>query len=277
MAEAVGTNAAGPRERSGAYNPDAVVLSARGVHKWLGQNHVLCGIDLDVHRGEIVVIVGPSGSGKSTLLRCINHLEAVDAGEILLEGDLVGYHRRNGELWEQSDREVALMRRKIGVVFQQFNLFQHMTALANVAYGPRRVLGLDRAQAEERAMTLLGRVGLRDFAAAYPSRLSGGQQQRVAIARALAMQPTLMLFDEPTSSLDPELVSEVLAVMMDVAEQGMTMVIVTHEMDFAQHVGDTLVVIDKGTVIERGRCRDVIQSPRNPRTVAFLRSVRREA
>ena len=253
------------------------VLHASSVHKWLGSSHVLRGIDLEVRRGEIVVMIGPSGSGKSTFLRCINHLEPIDAGEIRLEGELVGYYRKNGELWEQSDREVARTRRRIGMVFQQFNLFQHLTALQNVSYGPRRVLGLRREEAEDRAMALLRRVGLEDFAKSYPSRLSGGQQQRVAIARALAMDPTLMLFDEPTSTLDPELVGEVLAVMMDVAQQGMTMVVVTHEMDFARHVGDTLVVIDGGRVIERGPCAAVINSPSHERTAAFLKSVRRDA
>jgi polar amino acid transport system ATP-binding protein len=251
------------------------LLRLSGVHKWLGANHVLRGIDLDVHHREIVVVIGPSGSGKSTLLRCINHLERVDAGQISLGDELVGYVMRKGELYEQSEREVARIRRRIGFVFQQFNLFQHMTVLQNITYGPTRVLGLPREAAEERGLTLLRRVGLEARARARPQTLSGGEQQRVAIARALAMDPALMLFDEPTSSLDPELVGDVLAVMKDVADAGMTMIVVTHEMDFARSVGDTLVMIDGGVVIERGPCAEVIKSPRHERTEAFLRTVRR--
>jgi len=269
------TETANRSSTTGFDNP--VVLSVKAVHKWLGGNHILRGVDLDVHRREIVVVIGPSGSGKSTLLRCVNHLEAVDAGQIRLEGELVGYFDKNGILFEQTERQAARVRRKIGMVFQQFNLFQHMTALENIAYGPRRVLGLSRDEANDRAMGLLRRVGLEQFAAAHPSRLSGGQQQRVAIARALAMEPTLMLFDEPTSSLDPELVSEVLNVMIDVAEHGMTMVVVTHEMDFARQVGDTLLVMDAGAIIERGPCAEVIQTPKHKRTIAFLKSVRRDS
>lgn len=255
----------------------SVVLSVKGVHKWLGGNHVLQGVDLDVHRREIVVVIGPSGSGKSTLLRCVNHLESIDAGQIALEGELVGYYHKNGTLYEQTERHTARVRRRIGMVFQQFNLFQHMTALENIAYGPHRVLGLPKPEANERARQLLARVGMEQFAGSHPSRLSGGQQQRVAIARALAMEPTLMLFDEPTSSLDPELVSEVLNVMTDVAEHGMTMIVVTHEMDFARQVGDTLLVMDGGTIIERGPCAEVIQAPKHRRTISFLKSVRRDS
>jgi polar amino acid transport system ATP-binding protein len=261
--------------RETGFVDQSVVLSASGVHKWLGANHVLRGVELEVRRREIIVMIGPSGSGKSTLLRCINHLEPIDAGQIAIEGDLVGYFHKNGELLERSERDVARTRRKIGMVFQQFNLFQHMTALENIAYGPQRVLGLSTADAQARAVSLLQRVGLEGFAGSHPSRLSGGQQQRVAIARALAMEPKLMLFDEPTSSLDPELVGDVLRVMMDVAEQGMTMIVVTHEMDFARQVGDTLVVMDGGVIIERGPCADVIREPKHPRTASFLSSVRR--
>ena len=267
----------GATDPSVGFGNQHVVLSVEGVHKWLGRVHVLRGVDLAVHRGEIVVVIGRSGSGKSTLLRCINHLEAVSAGQIVLDGELIGYYRRDGELYEQSDHDVAGMRRSIGVVFQQFNLFSHMTALQNVAYGPRRVLRLSRGDAEERAAALLARVGLASVAKSHPSRLSGGQQQRVAIARALAMEPKLMLFDEPTSSLDPELVHEVLSVMTDVARQGMTMVVVTHEIDFARHVGNELVMIDEGVIVERGPCAEMIQSPKHPRTEQFLRRVQRDA
>jgi polar amino acid transport system ATP-binding protein len=240
------------------------------VHKWLGKNHVLCGIDVDVHRGEIVVIIGPSGSGKSTFLRCINHLEAIDAGEITLEGDLIGYYRSAGVLWEQSDHDVAQMRRRIGVVFQQFNLFQHMTALENVSYGPRRVLGLSRADAEAKAMTLIRRVGLGEFAASYPSRLSGGQQQRVAIVRALAMHPELMLLDEITSALDPELVAEVLSVVRELAAGGMTMIIATHEMGFARDIANRVCFLDAGRILEEGPPSQIFSTPNQPRTRQFL-------
>jgi len=261
--------------RRSDFADKSIVLSVTGVHKWLGFNHVLRGVDLEVRRREIVVVIGPSGSGKSTLLRCINHLEPVDAGQIKVDDELVGYYYKKGELLEQPERIVARTRRGIGMVFQQFNLFQHMTALENIAYGPQRVLGLSRRDARDRAMATLKQVGLEAFANSHPSRLSGGQQQRVAIGRALAMEPKLMLFDEPTSSLDPELVGDVLRVMIDVAERGMTMVVVTHEMDFAHQVGDTLVVVDGGVIIERGPCADVIREPKHARTAAFLSSVRR--
>jgi polar amino acid transport system ATP-binding protein len=251
------------------------LLQVRGVHKWLGGLHVLKGVDLEVRRGEIVVIIGPSGSGKSTLLRCINHLEAIDAGEIRLGEDSVGYTRKDGVLEEQPDSQIARTRRRIGFVFQQFNLFPHMTAIENVSFGPRQVLHLPKDVARQEAMILLERVGLKEKAGSRPHRLSGGQQQRVAIARALAMKPDLMLFDEPTSSLDPELVAEVLGVMQDVARDGMTMIVVTHEIEFARQVGNELVVLDGGEVIERGPCAEVIQRPQQERTALFLRSVRR--
>lgn len=250
------------------------MLEVVGVHKWLGANHVLRGVDLTVHTGEIVCILGPSGSGKSTLLRCVNHLEAIDAGSITVAGRLVGYVERRGRIYEQTEREAAATRRDIGVVFQQFNLFPHMSALKNVTYGPTRVLGRSRAEAAERGRELLARVGLADRSHAYPAALSGGQQQRVAIARALAMEPRLMLFDEPTSALDPELVGEVLAVMKTVAEDGMTMVVVTHEVEFAREVADTVVFMDQGVVLESGATDQVLDSPRHPRTAEFLRRVK---
>jgi polar amino acid transport system ATP-binding protein len=247
----------------------------QGVHKWLGGQHVLRGIDLEVQRGTVVVIVGPSGSGKSTLLRCVNHLDPVDAGQVLLGGELVGYERQGQVLVERSDREVAAMRAKIGMVFQQFNLFSHMSALDNVAYGPRHVLGLSAAAARHAAIATLARVGLDDVVDVYPTRLSGGQQQRVGIARALAMEPQLMLFDEPTSALDPELVGEVLGVINDLAANGMTAIVVTHEIDFALEAGDVMVVLDDGSIVEQGPCAEVVRSPRHPRTERFLSRIRR--
>lgn len=253
----------------------AAALSVRGVSKRLGGVPVLRGIDLDVQPGTVAVVAGPSGSGKSTLLRCICHLETVDAGEIRLGRQLVGYDLGGGVLREQPDREVAAIRRRIGMVFQHFNLFSHMTALQNVAYGPRRILGLSEEAARDRAASLLARVGLEDRTGAYPARLSGGQQQRVAIARALAMEPELMLFDEPTSSLDPELTGEVLEVMKDVVAQGMTVVVVTHEIGFAVEVGDTLAILDDGVVIERGAPANVVRSPQQPRTRQFLTRIQR--
>ncbi len=253
----------------------AAALSVRGVSKRLGGVPVLRRIDLDVQPGTVAVVAGPSGSGKSTLLRCICHLETVDAGEIRLGGQLVGYDLGGGVLREQPDREVAAIRRRIGMVFQHFNLFSHMTALQNVAYGPRRILGLSEEAARDRAASLLARVGLEDRAGAYPARLSGGQQQRVAIARALAMEPELMLFDEPTSSLDPELTGEVLEVMKDVVAQGMTVVVVTHEIGFAVEVGDTMAILDDGVVIERGAPANVVRSPQQPRTRQFLTRIQR--
>lgn len=272
---------AGPTERTavppviGDSGLPAAALSVRGVSKRLGGVAVLRGIDLDVQPGTVAVVAGPSGSGKSTLLRCICHLETVDAGEIRLGGQLVGYDLDGGVLREQPDREVAAIRRRIGMVFQHFNLFSHMTALQNVAYGPRRILGLSEEAARDRAASLLARVGLEDRTGAYPARLSGGQQQRVAIARALAMEPELMLFDEPTSSLDPELTGEVLEVMKDVVAQGMTVVVVTHEIGFAVEVGDTIAILDDGVVIERGAPANVVRSPQHPRTRQFLTRILR--
>ncbi|MFD3659266.1 amino acid ABC transporter ATP-binding protein [Streptomyces sp. NPDC058659] len=249
------------------------MVKAEGVHKSYGAAHILRGIDLEVQNGEVFCLVGPSGSGKSTFLRCINHLERVDGGRLSVDGQLVGYREKNGKLYELKDSEVAAQRRDIGMVFQRFNLFPHMTALANVMEAPIQVKGETKAVARERAERLLDRVGLADKAGSYPTQLSGGQQQRVAIARALAMEPKLMLFDEPTSALDPELVGDVLDVMRDLAESGMTMIVVTHEMGFAREVGDSLVFMDGGVVVESGNPRDVLGNPQHDRTKAFLSKV----
>jgi polar amino acid transport system ATP-binding protein len=251
---------------------DAMVRSV-GVRKSFGLVEVLKGIDLQVERGKVMCVLGPSGSGKSTFLRCINHLENVDAGQLYVDGDLVGYEERGGKLHELRDSEVARKRAEIGMVFQRFNLFPHMTALGNITEAPVRVKGLKREVADEKARQLLDRVGLAGRDDAYPRQLSGGQQQRVAIARALAMEPKLMLFDEPTSALDPELVGEVLDVMRDLAQSGMTMLVVTHEIGFAREVGDTLVFMDDGAVVEAGNPRDVIANPQHERTKAFLSKV----
>ncbi|MGE5133101.1 MAG: amino acid ABC transporter ATP-binding protein [Gemmatimonadota bacterium] len=249
------------------------MVLAEGLHKRFGRLEVLCGIDLQVERQEVMCIIGPSGSGKSTLLRCINHLEKINAGRLWVDGELVGYRQQAGKLYELREREICAKRAEIGMVFQQFNLFPHMTALENVIEAPIRVKGMPRAQAAGLAVQLLDRAGLRDKADAYPKQLSGGQQQRVAIARALAMQPKLMLFDEPTSALDPELVGEVLGVMRDLAATGMTMIVVTHEMGFAREVGDTLVFMDGGVVVESGPPREVLSNPEHQRTRAFLSKV----
>ncbi len=255
--------------------PKAIVpmVKSEGVHKSFGAVEVLKGIDLEVKPGEVFCLIGPSGSGKSTFLRCINHLEKVNAGRLYVDGELVGYRQKGDKLYELRDSEVALKRRDIGMVFQRFNLFPHMTAAENVAEAPVQVKGVSKRAAQEQAMQLLERVGLGDKAGNYPSQLSGGQQQRVAIARALAMEPKLMLFDEPTSALDPELVGDVLDVMRDLAESGMTMVVVTHEMGFAREVGDSLVFMDGGVVVESGHPRDVLTNPRHERTQSFLSKV----
>ena len=246
------------------------MVRAEGVRKSFGHVEVLKGIDLEVAPGEVVCVVGPSGSGKSTFLRCINHLDKIDAGRLWVDGHLVGYRERGGRLHELRDREVAAQRRDIGMVFQRFNLFPHMTALENVVEAPTQVKGVRREEARRRGVELLERVGLGERVHNYPNQLSGGQQQRVAIARALAMEPKLMLFDEPTSALDPELVGEVLDVMRGLAESGMTMVVVTHEMGFAREVGDSLVFMDDGVVVEAGDPRRVLTDPQHPRTQAFL-------
>ncbi|HPE12445.1 MAG: amino acid ABC transporter ATP-binding protein [Actinobacteria bacterium] len=248
-------------------------LLAENVHKAYGRNEVLRGIDMQVRTGEVACIIGPSGGGKSTFLRCINHLEKIDSGRLSVDGELIGYHQRGGKLYEMRDKEVAAQRRSIGMVFQRFNLFPHMTAAENVMAGPVVVRGDNKKKARERAIDLLGQVGLGDRGDSYPMQLSGGQQQRVAIARALAMDPDLMLFDEPTSALDPELVGEVLDVMRKLASSGMTMVVVTHEIGFAREAGDILAFIDAGVVAEIGEPRELLANPQTKRFQDFLGKV----
>jgi len=249
------------------------VVSAQKIYKSFGSVDVLQGIDLEVNEREVLCLIGPSGSGKSTLLRCINHLEKIDAGRLYVDGVLVGYKQRGDKLHELRENEVAFQRKDIGMVFQRFNLFPHMTALENIMEAPIQVRREPKAQVRQRALELLDRVGLADKAKNYPAQLSGGQQQRVAIARALAMQPKLMLFDEPTSALDPELVGDVLGVMKQLAKDGMTMVVVTHEMQFAREVADKVLFMDGGVVVEEGPPERVIGSPREERTKAFLARV----
>ena len=251
------------------------LIQIRGVHKFFGDLHVLRGIDLDIANGEVCVIMGPSGSGKSTLLRCLNQLETISAGEIFIDGELLGYRKdpSTGVLYDLTDKQIASQRSQIGMVFQRFNLFPHMTAIENVMEGPIQVLGRPKAEVAREAQEYLELVGLGDRLNHYPSQLSGGQQQRVAIARALAMKPELMLFDEPTSALDPELVGEVLSVMQDLAKAGMTMVVVTHEVGFAREVADHVVFMDGGTIVEEGSPEDVIVNPQNPRTQEFFSKV----
>ena len=249
------------------------MVDAQEVHKYFHQNEVLRGVSMRIKKGEVVVIIGPSGSGKTTFLRCINHLEKINKGRIYIEGELMGYREQDGKLVEDSEKNIAHMRSQIGMVFQRFNLFPHMTALQNVMEAPMQVKGVSREEAERRAKELLAKVGLADKADAYPARLSGGQQQRVAIARALAMDPKVMLFDEATSALDPELVGEVLRVMRKLAEEGMTMVVVTHEMSFARDVADRVIFMDGGVVVEEGKPADIFSNPREERTRVFLRKV----
>ncbi|WP_204003313.1 amino acid ABC transporter ATP-binding protein [Micromonospora lutea] len=249
------------------------MVRAEQVHKSFGSLEVLKGVDLEVRSGEVCCLLGPSGSGKSTFLRCINHLEKINAGRIWVDGELIGYRQRGDKLYEMREKEVAAQRRAIGMVFQRFNLFPHKTALDNVTEAPLLVRREKRSEARDRAVALLERVGLGDKLHNYPSQLSGGQQQRVAIARALAMRPKLMLFDEPTSALDPELVGEVLDVMKDLARDGMTMIVVTHEIGFAREVGDSLVFMDDGVVVEQGNPREVIANPQQDRTRSFLAKV----
>ena len=246
---------------------------AQEVHKSYGRNAVLRGVNLSVAPGQVACIVGPSGGGKSTFLRCINHLEKIDAGRLSVDGELIGYSQRGGKLHEMRDKEVSAQRRSIGMVFQRFNLFPHLTAADNVMSGPVYVRGDNRKVARARAQELLTKVGLGDRGDAYPTQLSGGQQQRVAIARALAMDPELMLFDEPTSALDPELVGEVLSVMKALAKSGMTMVVVTHEMGFAREVGDLLAFMDQGVVAEVGDPAELIANPQTDRLQEFLGKV----
>ncbi|GIE96964.1 amino acid ABC transporter ATP-binding protein [Paractinoplanes rishiriensis] len=249
------------------------MVRADDVHKSFGSLEVLKGIDLVVRSGEVCCVLGPSGSGKSTFLRCVNHLEKINAGKIFVAGELIGYHERGGKLHEMKDRDVARQRRAIGMVFQRFNLFPHMTVLQNVMEAPCKVKKETKSEVRDRAVALLERVGLGDKVTNYPGQLSGGQQQRVAIARALAMRPKLMLFDEPTSALDPELVGEVLDVMKDLARDGMTMVVVTHEIGFAREVGDSVVFMDGGVVVEQGAPAEVLSNPQQERTRAFLSKV----
>jgi len=251
----------------------SAMVKAEGVHKRFGRLEVLKGISLEVQPGEVMCILGPSGSGKTTFLRCINHLEKINSGRLWVDGELVGYRQAGDRLFELPDNEVCRKRAEIGMVFQRFNLFGHMTALENVVEAPVRVRRISKDQATAAARDLLTRVGLADKYDSYPSQLSGGQQQRVAIARALAMNPKLMLFDEPTSALDPELVGEVLDVMRGLANDGMTMVVVTHEIGFAREVGDTVVFMDEGVVVEAGKPREILASPQHERTRAFLSKV----
>jgi polar amino acid transport system ATP-binding protein len=251
----------------------APMVLAEKVSKNFGTNRVLRGISLEVDPGEVLCIVGPSGSGKSTFLRCINHLERVDGGRLSVDGQLVGYRQKGEKLYELKLKEAAFQRQEIGMVFQRFNLFPHLTAVENIILAPMRVKKISKSAATARAVELLERVGLGDKGDAYPAHLSGGQQQRVAIARALAMDPKLMLFDEPTSALDPELVGEVLDVMKGLAKSGMTMIVVTHEMGFAREVADTLVFMDDGVVVEAGAPRQILNDPQHDRTKAFLSKV----
>ncbi|MEU1689002.1 amino acid ABC transporter ATP-binding protein [Micromonospora sp. NPDC005707] len=249
------------------------MVQCRSLRKSFGRLEVLRGIDLTIERGRVVCVVGPSGSGKSTLLRCLNHLEEPQAGRVYVDGELIGYEERGGRLRPLPDARLRRQRESIGMVFQRFHLFPHRTALENVMEGLVAVKGVPTAAARRRAADLLDRVGLADRAHHYPAQLSGGQQQRVAIARSLAMSPKLMLFDEPTSALDPELVGEVLEVMKDLAASGMTMIVVTHEMGFAREVGDHLVFMDEGLIVEQGPPREVLAAPRHDRTRAFLSKV----
>jgi polar amino acid transport system ATP-binding protein len=258
---------------TGSASSSVPMVKAEAVHKRFGRLEVLKGISLEVQRKEVMCLLGPSGSGKSTFLRCINHLEKINAGRLSVDGELVGYREQGDKLHELHDRDIARKRAEIGMVFQHFNLFPHMTALDNVTLAPIRVLDVPRKQARERATELLNQVGLGDKIDVYPVALSGGQQQRVAIARALCMQPKLMLFDEPTSALDPELVGDVLDTMRQLAHDGMTMIVVTHEIGFAREVADTVVFMDAGAVVERGPPKEVLDNPREQRTQVFLHKV----
>ena len=262
-----------PGDSSVASVVSGPVVEAIEVDKWFGQLHVLQKVSLTVSPREVVVIIGPSGSGKSTFLRCLNHLEKIDGGSLTVNGHPIGYRQRRGRLVEDRERRIAEQRRDVGMVFQRFNLFPHMTALENVTAGPIHVNGMSSAEAKELATTLLARVGLADKAKSYPGHLSGGQQQRVAIARALAMKPSLMLFDEATSALDPEMIGEVLDVMKELALDGMTMIVVTHEMGFAREVGGRVVMMDHGAIVEEGTPAELFTSPRNERTQSFLSKI----
>jgi len=250
-----------------------LVVRAVDVEKRFGRLEVLKGVSLDVAKRETICIIGPSGSGKTTFIRCINHLEKIDGGRIEVNGQLIGYRESNGKLVEDSARSIAKQRTQIGMVFQRFNLFPHKTALENVMEAPVHVLGVSKKQAQEEALELLRRVGLGDKSDTYPGKLSGGQQQRVAIARALAMKPALMLFDEPTSALDPEVIGEVLAVMEELAHEGMTMIVVTHEMGFARVAADRVVMMDDGVIVEEGTPEELFDEPSHKRTQQFLSKI----
>ncbi len=253
--------------------PVKPLVEIKRVRKSFGNNQVLRDVSLSVDPGTVTVLLGPSGSGKSTLLRCINHLESIDGGRVLVNDELIGYRQQGDKIYEMSPKQIAQQRRNIGMVFQRFNLFPHMTALENITEAPHGVLRRSNAEAKKEALELLQRVGLAKFADHYPAQLSGGQQQRVAIARALAMKPQLMLFDEPTSALDPELVGDVLDVMRELAESGMTMIVVTHEINFARNVADQVVFMDGGVVVEAGSPENVIDNPQRQRTRNFLENV----
>jgi polar amino acid transport system ATP-binding protein len=250
-----------------------VVVQATDVHKWFGRLHVLRGVEMTVKRQEVVVIIGPSGSGKTTFLRCINHLERIQQGRIFVNGHLIGYREVDGRLEEDKERSVARQRAQIGMVFQRFNLFPHLTALENITEAPVQVRHVPEADAREMGIKLLERVGLEAKRDSYPAQLSGGQQQRVAIARALAMRPALLLFDEPTSALDPEMIGEVLDVMRELAHEGMTMIVVSHEMGFAREVADRVVMMDDGIILEEGTPEELFQGGRHERTQAFLSKI----
>lgn len=250
-----------------------VMVDARSVRKSYGSNDVLNGVSLTVEQGEVLCIIGPSGSGKSTFLRCLNHLESINGGRIYVNGELMGYRQVGNVLHEMKSKDIAKARQGIGMVFQRFNLFPHLTALQNIIEAPIGVAGMNPEEAKALGLELLEQVGLGDKGDHYPSQLSGGQQQRVAIARALAMKPKLMLFDEPTSALDPELVGDVLDVMKNLARAGMTMIVVTHEMGFAKEVADKVVFIDKGQIVESGAPKQVLDNPQEARTKAFLNKV----
>jgi len=253
---------------------DAPLIRVQNLHKKFGKLEVLRGVSFDVKRGEVMAIIGPSGSGKSTLLRCLNFLEQYESGEVLFDNALVGYRRDpGGKLRPDSERNIRQIRARMGMVFQSFNLFPHKTVLDNVVEGPVIVQRVARSEAEDRARRLIARVGLADKESSFPAQLSGGQQQRAAIARALAMQPTAMLFDEPTSALDPELVGEVLEVMKALAAEGMTMVVVTHEMGFARQVADRVMMMDRGEIVELAPPQVIFGAPTSPRTAEFLRRV----
>ena len=254
--------------------PTRSIISVQGLHKWFGPLHVLNGIDMEVHAGQKICIIGPSGSGKSTLLRCINFLEEPDSGIVWLDGEPMGFvETAAGQRRRASESDINRMRAAVGMVFQNFNLWGHMTVLGNIIEAPIQVRGMDRKSAEQRALRLLERIGLAEKRDAYPSQLSGGQQQRVAIARALAMEPKIMLFDEPTSSLDPELVGEVLEVMRSLARDGMTMLVVTHEMGFAEEVADQVIFMDQGAILEQGSPSAFFPAPKNERAAQFLAKV----